>query len=342
VTPFRLALSIGDPAGIGPEIAGRVAQEVAAGRKAARLLLVGDRGALERDAPRSAAPFPVVADPDRWDDARDPVAVWEPGGPLARLPPHGVVSAEAGAASFRWVREGALLARAGRVDGLVTGPIHKGAWEAAGAGHPGHTEALREVDGARRVLMLMTGGRLRVALATVHVALGRVPGLLDAGRLEEDLVLLSRETARWFGPPEPRIAVAGLNPHAGEGGLFGTEDRDVVAPAVRAARARGVRAEGPFPADACIPAAWKGAFDVVLAMYHDQGLVAVKTVAPRRCVNVTLGLSFVRTSVDHGTAFDVAGRGVATPTSLIAAIDVATEMVLRGRTPSTGLVPPPT
>jgi 4-hydroxythreonine-4-phosphate dehydrogenase len=261
------------------------------------------------------------------------------------LPPPGRPDPRAGRSSYEWVVEGARLALAGRVAGLVTGPIHKGAWAAAGIPFPGHTEALREVAGVPRVQMLMAGGTLKVALATVHVALARVPSLLTKEGLLGSIRLLAGDLARRFGPARPRIAVAGLNPHAGEGGLFGREEIETIGPAVAAARAEGIDAEGPLPADACIPAAAGGRFDAVLAMFHDQGLVAVKTLAPRSAVNVTLGLPFPRTSVDHGTAFDRAGTGTATATSLRAAVRMAAEMAgraLAAETGSTGTVPGPT
>lgn len=321
-----LALTVGDVAGIGPEITLRL---LADPPPEARLLLLGCAEALAREAaqvPGVALP-PVVADP-----AGVPVggaALWAGAEPLAGLPPHGVVDEAAGRASHAWVLQAADLALAGRVDGIVTGPIHKEAWHAAGVRHPGHTEVLCERAGVPRVLMMLTGGRLRAALATTHVALRQVPDLLETARLTDDLVLLAAAVAAAFGPARPRIAVCGLNPHAGEGGLFGDEDARIIAPAVAAARARGVDADGPLPADACIPAAATGAYDAVFAMYHDQALPAVKALGQRGGINITLGLPFIRTSVDHGTAFDVAGRGVATDASLRAAVLAAAAMARR-------------
>jgi 4-hydroxythreonine-4-phosphate dehydrogenase len=187
--------------------------------------------------------------------------------------------------------------------------------------------------------MLLVGGRLRTALATIHVPLREVPGLLREQDLLADLRLLAREVGRDFGIGRPRLAVCGLNPHAGEGGLLGAEDAEVIGPAVVRAQAEGIDAEGPLPADGCIPQAAQGRYDAVLAMYHDQALPAVKTLAPRTAVNVTLGLPFVRTSVDHGTALDVAGRGVANDSSLRAAVALALACVAAR---STRAVPPPT
>jgi len=347
-----LALTIGDAAGIGPEIALRV---LAAPPPCARLLIIGDVAALERErlhVPGARLP-PTVAAAKDVPCAPGSVALWNKSAPLAVLPTPGEVVASSGRTCHAWVLQAADLALAGDVAGIVTGPIHKAAWHAAGVPHPGHTEALAERSGAERVLMMLLGGRLRVALATIHVPLRAVPDLLQTEQLAADLRLLARETARAFGPERPRLAVCGLNPHAGEEGLFGTEEAEIIQPAVALARAAGVDAYGPLPADGCIPAAVGGAFDAVLAMYHDQALPAVKSVAQRRGVNVTLGLPFVRTSVDHGTAFDVAGRGRATPTSLVAAIETAAAIVIRHRefdaarpadgcARSTRRVPPPT
>ena len=322
MTP-TLAVTLGDAAGIGPEI---VLRTLTRGASNARLLVIGSADALRRELPHvdGAHLPPVVADPAQLAEVPGGAGLWEPSAPLAALPAYGTIDAEAGRASHAWVLQAAELAGAGRVDGIVTGPIHKAAWNAAGIDSPGHTEALCEAAGAERVLMMLAGGRLRVALATIHVPLRTVADRLDRQRIAGDLVLLAREVARAFGPQQPRIAVCGLNPHAGEEGLFGSEDAEVIAPAVADARAAGVDAHGPLPADACIPAGAAGSYDAVFAMYHDQALPAVKTLAPRQSVNITLGLPFLRTSVDHGTAFDIAGRGRATDESLRAALGMAT------------------
>ncbi len=322
-TPL-LALTMGDAAGIGPEITLRLLARPPAG---VRLLVLGDAEALARELPHvpGAVLPPTVAEPEDVTSS----GLWSGAAPLAALPAYGQVDAASGEASHAWVLQAADLALAGRVAGIVTGPIHKEAWHAAGVPHPGHTEALCARAGAARVLMMLIGGRLRAALATIHVPLRSVPGLLQTEQLAEDLVLLSAEVARSFGPEQPRLAVCGLNPHAGEGGLFGSEDEAIIRPAVEAARARGVDAHGPLPADGCIPAAATGAYDAVFAMYHDQALPAVKSLGQREGVNVTLGLPFVRTSVDHGTAFDVAGRGRATEASLRAALTAATSIARR-------------
>ena len=326
-----LALTVGDPAGIGPEITLRLLRAPPPG---VQLLVVADEESLRRAAPlvEGAALPPTVSGPEELAATPTGVGVWREAVVPATAAAMGTIDAAAGAACHGWVLQAADLALAGRVDGLVTGPIHKASWHAAGIPSPGHTEALRDRAGVERVLMMLVGGSLRAALATIHVPLRTVPALLTETGLVEDLVLLSRETARAFGVARPRIAVCGLNPHAGEEGLFGSEDADIIAPAVARARTLGVDAHGPLPADACIPAGAEGSYDAVLAMYHDQALPAVKSIAPRQSVNVTLGLPFVRTSVDHGTAFDIAGRGIARESSLHAAIVLGAEMGTRLRT----------
>ena len=337
-----LSLSIGDPCGIGPEIAVRLASHPPPG---VALLLCGDARVLDRarvhvSAGASAArtpPIPLVSGPDDLRARGLTVGLDAESDAFGRasmpgdLPPMGRIDARAGAACHGWVRRGADLALSGAVAALVTGPIQKEAWGLAGVLEPGHTEALARWAGVERVVMLIAGGPLRVTLATIHVPLRSVPGHLTTAGILADLRIVAHDARTRLGLPSPRIGVCGVNPHAGEGGRFGDEDERIVRPAVAAARAEGIDASGPWPADACIPKAAAGAYDVIHALYHDQGLVAVKTIAPRRAVNVTLGLPYVRTSVDHGTAFDVAGSGVADPSSLETAVAVALEMAGRLR-----------
>ena len=329
-----IAVTAGDPLGIGPEI---TAKALARREGPAQWLVLGDARALERDG---AGALPRVDGPEGLRRLGAPAGLDRASDDYARavqpdaLPAHGKVEAWAGKASHAWVLRGADLAISGAVDALVTGPIHKEAWHAAGVPSPGHTEVLAERAHAPRVVMMLAGERLRVALSTIHVALARVPGLLTVQGIAADLEVVDRDLRLRFGIAAPRIAVCGLNPHAGEGGLFGREEIEVIAPAVAAARRGGIDATGPWPADACLPRAAGGAYDAVLAMYHDQGLPVVKALSPRAAVNVTLGLPFVRTSVDHGTAFDVAGRGVADPGSLLAAIALATRLAAPARHPT--------
>ena len=282
----RIGITTGDPAGIGPEVARRAAED------------------------------PTVL------EVCEPV-LYEPlvAGPL----PPGVVSAVAGRASYQGVTRATRDALAGRIDAVATAPISKLAWARAGLRWRGHTELLAELTGAGEVRMMFYAGRLSVVLATVHVPLAHVPALLTRERLETTIALAYAELPR-FGVPRPRLALAGLNPHAGEGGLLGNEEQEVFAPVVESCRARGIDVSDPIPADAVFRRAAAGEFDAVIACYHDQGLLPIKLMAFGRAVNVTLGLPIVRTSVDHGTAFDIAGKGVADPAAMIAAVRLAARL----------------
>lgn len=285
----RIGITLGDPGGIGPEVA------------------------------RKAAADPAVR------EVCEPV-LYEP--PPARFRT-GEVSAEAGRASWQAVTRAAGDALAGRIGGLATAPVSKQAWARAGLRWRGHTELLAELAGADEVRMMFHAERLSVVLATVHVPLARVPALLTRERLETTIALAHAELPR-FGAARPRLALAGLNPHAGEGGLIGVEEQEVFAPALESCRARGVDVSGPIPADSVFRRAAGGEFDAVIACYHDQGLVPMKLIAFGQAVNVTLGLPIVRTSVDHGTGFDIAGRGVADPSGMIAAVRLAARLSASG------------
>jgi 4-hydroxythreonine-4-phosphate dehydrogenase len=284
-----LALTVGDPSGIGPEIAVKAA----------------------RDPRVTAVCRPVVYGPHTTDE-------------LAEFPA-GQVDARSGRAAHDAIVRAVEDTIAGRVAGVVTAPLNKAALAAAGYPWPGHTELLAHLCGVRDVAMMFWSDPLRVVLATVHIPLAQVPRALTRDRLLTVLRLTSTSLPR-FGLPAPRIAVAGLNPHAGEGGLLGHEDLDVIAPAVAAAREQGIDARGPFPADTIFVRASRGEFDAVIACYHDQGLIPVKLLAFGQAVNVTIGLPIIRTSVDHGTAFDIARQDAADPSSMIAAVLLAARL----------------
>jgi 4-hydroxythreonine-4-phosphate dehydrogenase len=238
----------------------------------------------------------------------------------------GVLSAAAGRAAYDAIVRAVADARSGVVDAIATAPINKAAFALAGLAWPGHTELLASLTGASRVAMMFHADVLRVVLATVHIALRDVPAALTRARLEDTIELTAAEMPR-FGFERPRIGVAALNPHAGEHGLMGKEDDDVLRPAIDACRDRGVDVSGPWPADTLfVRAAHRGEFDVVIANYHDQGLIPIKLAAFGKAVNVTLGLPIVRTSADHGTAFDIAGRGIADPASLVEAVRLAARL----------------
>ena len=237
----------------------------------------------------------------------------------------GALSEDAGRAAYDTIVRAVDDVRRGHADALATAPVNKEAFRLAGLPWHGHTDLLAHLTGVSHVAMMFHSDKLRVVLATIHIPLADVPRALTRESLESTIALTARELPR-FGYPSPRVAVAGLNPHAGEHGLFGREEQDVIAPAIAACRAGGVDVCGPFPADTLFVRAARGEFDIVVACYHDQGLIPVKLLAFGQAVNVTLGLPIVRTSVDHGTAFDIAGRGVADPESMIAAVLLAARL----------------
>ena len=232
-------------------------------------------------------------------------------------------------AMIRYIEEGIDLAREKKIEALVTGPVPKSAFQAAGGRHSGHTEFLADRSGGGPVAMMFVGGPLRVALATIHLPLAEAIRVLSRERIRSTLRLIDRDVGRLFGIPRPRIAVTGVNPHAGEDGLLGREEIEMIRPAIEEAVREGVNAFGPYPADALFPRARSGEFDCILAMYHDQGLAPFKTLYFSEGVNVTLGLPFIRTSPDHGTATDIAGKGLADPTSMRNAVLLASEMAAR-------------
>jgi 4-hydroxythreonine-4-phosphate dehydrogenase len=238
------------------------------------------------------------------------------------------VDAASGRAAYDAIAAATTAVRDGQADALVTAPIHKGALAAAGFAWRGHTDLLAHLCNVDQVAMMFWSDRLSVVLATVHLALRDVADAITTARLV-DIIRLTARSLPEFGVPSPRIGVAGLNPHAGEQRLMGTEDADVIRPAVEEAAAHGCRVTGPWPADTLFVRAVRGEFDVVIAQYHDQGLVPVKLLAFGRAVNVTLGLPIIRTSVDHGTAFDIARQGVADEGSLVEAILLAARLAAR-------------
>jgi 4-hydroxythreonine-4-phosphate dehydrogenase len=315
-----LLVTMGDAAGIGPEIVARAFRN----GELADAVVVGSVDVLRRaGSPMTArieAPADLAAVPPGCLPVIEPAGL--PAG-LAALP-WGEVSAAAGAAAARCIEAAVALVQRGEGAAIVTAPVHKEALAAAGLPWPGHTEMLQALATPAGgtpppVRMMLTNPELRVVLVTIHVALRRALELLDFEAVLSTLRIAHAAAAAW-GQPAPRIAVAGLNPHAGEGGLFGDEEIRFIGPAVQAARAEGIDAQGPFPPDTVFMRARRGAFDLVVAMTHDHGLIPVKYLGVEDGVNVTLGLPFVRTSPDHGTAFDIAGQGRADAASLVAAL----------------------
>jgi 4-hydroxythreonine-4-phosphate dehydrogenase len=258
---------------------------------------------------------------------------------LAQLP-WGQVDARCGAAAARCIEAAVRCVQAGHASAIVTAPLHKEALAAGGVDFPGHTEMLQALAGAPAVRMMLANGELRVVLVTIHLALRHAIEAISLDSVLQTLLIAHRAAAQW-GMPQPRIAVAGLNPHAGEGGLFGDEEQRFIAPAVAAAKAQGLSVSGPYAPDTVFMRARKGEFDIVVAMTHDHGLIPVKYLGVEEGVNVTLGLPFVRTSPDHGTAFDIAGQGLADPSSLMAALAWARRAVAGVTPPGAPLVSGP-
>jgi 4-hydroxythreonine-4-phosphate dehydrogenase len=322
-----IGITMGDPVGIGPEIVVKVLSDPLL-RRQAKFILFGmneqlvyaadlaevepywmrhQHEKLSRDYPRQV----VVADYDDYE-----VAAW--------IHTPNKVSGEA---SIRFCLDAVQAARDGIIDAVVTAPISKSSWKLAGAPWPGHTELFADLCKSQRKVMMFVAGPLKMALATIHVGLFEVRHKFTIGCVFEPIDLLNTALKEFFGVSKPRIGVAGLNPHAGEDGQFGDEEQRIIGPAILLAKEAGIQCTGPIPADTMFLRAVRGEFDGVVAMYHDQGLIPVKLLAFNTAVNVTLGLPIIRTSPAHGTAFDIAGKGIADPSSFRSAVQVAIEMV---------------
>ena len=323
----RIAVTMGDPGGIGPEIAvlAHLAPELFS---VCRPLVYGDAGILLRAASVLGKTIEVApgGEPGPGRIAVHPLSALDPNDV-----PFGKMSKPGSRAMADYIREAAGDALAGKTDAVVTCPITKEGLKTAGVPFPGHTEFLAHLCGGAEVTMMLAGDRLRVALATIHVSLRKALELLSPPVIERTIRITHGFFRKYMGMDAPRIAVAGVNPHAGEGGLFGDEEETMVAPAVAACRKEKIDASGPYPPDTVFYRAYRGEFDVVVAMTHDHGLIPLKLVHFEDGVNVTMGLPVIRTSVDHGTAYDIAGKGVASPRSLLAAIRMAAGMAAARR-----------
>jgi len=324
-----LILTMGDPTGIGPDL---ILQALLAGELepfAGRLLVAGDSGVLLRAA--ASLGMEARFEPDGEDGGRLCLAGRSlPVRVLSRLDADGLVpgrpDAACGVAMAAYIEWAVAACRAGEAAGMVTCPISKAALRAGGLPYPGHTELLAERCGVGKVVMMLAGERLKVCLVTTHLAYREVPGRLSREEILATLRITDEALRRQFGLDRPRLAVAALNPHAGEQGLFGDEEQRLIAPAVADARRAGIEACGPFAPDTLFHFAARGDWDAVICMYHDQGLIPLKLLHFEDAVNVTLGLPIVRTSVDHGTAYDLVGTGRASTASLLAAIRMAVQM----------------
>lgn len=322
-----VAVTMGDPAGVGPEV---VARALARSEvwECCRPLIVGDADVMRKAIALVVVPLAIhaIADPagarfdsgapDVLDLANVDLAAFEPG----------QVSAAAGQAAVEYIERAVKLVQSGQANAIATGPINKAALQAAGIPHIGHTELLAALTGETRVTTMLATTGLRVVHVTRHVPLKDMAAYITQENVLET-IRLTDEGLRRMGFSRPRLAVAALNPHGGDGGLLGREEIEAIAPAVEAARVEGIEAVGPIPADSVFFRAIRGEFDVVVAMYHDQGHIPIKTHGFERSVTVTLGLPFVRTSVDHGTAFDIAWQGKASEESMVEAIRLAAQLV---------------
>jgi 4-hydroxythreonine-4-phosphate dehydrogenase len=316
-----IAVTMGDPAGVGPELCLRILSDPVLAEVCVPVVF-GDPGVLLKaaNATRLLSPS-VVMTLDTWRRKAHAVepAVVDCGAIRPGAFEPGRVNAECGRASVAYIEAAVASAMAGTVSGVVTAPIHKEALHLAGSPYPGHTEMLAALTGAAKVCMMMASDEMIVSLATIHIGLAQVKNELSIRRIVE-VVELTGEALRRLGKASPRIAVCGLNPHGGENGLFGPEEEEIIAPAVREAQRRGWCAEGPLVPDTAFVPGKRAVVDAYIAMHHDQGLIPFKMLAFETGVNVTLGLPIIRTSVDHGTAFDIAWQGKASASSMLHAI----------------------
>jgi len=324
---------MGDPAGIGPEVIAKAVVDRRL-RTLCQPIVIGSLPVMEQTI--RSLKLKLKA----WNvNSHNPppkhegtIAVLDPlETPLGKFTP-GIAAAKTGAASIAFIKKGVELAQLGCIDGIVTAPINKEAINLAGCRYPGHTELLADLTQAKDSGMMIVGGPLRIMFVTTHVAIKKLPALLTHVKIEKSIRLAHLALTQLFGIKKPRIGVAALNPHAGEHGLFGDEEARVILPAARAAQKQGILASDPLPADTLFGKAATGQYDGIVALYHDQGLIPLKLVAFGTCVNLTVGLPIIRTSVDHGTAFDIVGKGVADPGSLLEAVKLAAR-ITQIRTP---------
>lgn len=322
-----LAITMGDAAGIGPEITAKTMLLHPELRERATVIVIGDADALRGGASNAGLDpdvVRVIAEPAEATNNPNTIEVLQTGPSLKHVP-LGEIHPDAGDGSYRYVVEACTLAKAGEIDGIVTAPLNKAAMHAGGHMYPGHTELLAEQFGVENFSLVLSAGDLYLFHLTTHVSLRQAIADLTRERTDNVIELVAA-FSRAMGKPDEAIAVTGLNPHAGENRLFGDEDADILQPAVEAARERGLNVHGPLPADAVIPQAVKGKWNMLVVCYHDQGHAPFKAVYGDDGVNITVGLPVVRVSVDHGTAFDIAGQGIAREASLVLAAERAAQL----------------
>lgn len=322
-----IGITMGDPAGIGPEIIVKTLLESEI-QKICRPVVIGDARVIEN----ILAACNLSGEVKKIDNISGPppgknsVEIIDLNNIVVSGLKPGLPSKVCGSAAVEYIKKAGELALSKKIDAITTAPINKEVINAAGYKYPGHTEMLAELSGTKDFGLMMVGGGLKVILVTTHMALKDVPGHIKKGSVLRT-IRLAHKAMGYFDNHVPRIAVAALNPHAGEGRLFGTEEWDEIMPAILESRGEGMDVSDPLPADTLFYKTKEGYYDIVVAMYHDQGLIPIKLLAFGKAVNVTIGLPFIRTSVDHGTAYDIAGKNCADPGSLIEAIKMAVEMV---------------
>ncbi len=322
-----IGITMGDPVGIGPEIIVKALSQQDK-KSAYAPVVIGDRALLEREINKLQVPLSLtqIESPEDISSSVRTIHVL----PTSRLHPDDAVYAQptkkTGQAMASYIIQAVKLAQEHKIDAIVTAPINKKSLQDSGHDYPGHTEMLARLTDTQDVVMMLVGTKLRVVLITIHCAISRVPKLLSVEKINKTITITHKSLKTFFAISSPRIAVAGLNPHAGEGGVFGNEEQDIIVPAIQKLQREGIDATGPYPPDTLFYYAARGRFDAVVCMYHDQGLIPLKLLHFEDGVNVTLGLPLIRTSVDHGTAYDIAGKASANPASLLSAIDMAVQM----------------
>ncbi len=316
---------MGDPGGVGPEIIAK-AFGTPGIRKSCIPIVIGDTLIMGKALRllRSSRKLREITSPDEAENSGRLMHLINVNTMILRLPQK-KPTAEGGEACVRYIRKAVELAMHKQVDGIVTAPISKEALKMAGFAWPGHTEMLAEISRTKQYAMMLVGGPLRVILVTIHTALKNVPELITRQRILR-VIRLAKKACDMLKIRTPKIAVAGLNPHAGEAGIFGEEEITQIVPAIRQANREGIPVSGPYPPDTIFHKAYQGEIDIVVCMYHDQGLIPLKMIAFDKGVNVTIGLPFIRTSPDHGTAYDIAWKGTANPSSMIEAIKLAVRL----------------
>jgi 4-hydroxythreonine-4-phosphate dehydrogenase len=322
----KLLITMGDPGGVGPEIIAQALSAPGIG-KTCIPIVIGDTLIMAKALRllRNPRKLREITLPDEAEKSGRLIHIINVNSIIPQSLPQKKPTAEGGEACVRYVRKAVELAMHKQVDGMVTAPISKEALKMAGFAWPGHTEMLVEFSRTKQYAMMLVGGPLRIILVTIHTALKNVPGMITAKKILR-VIRLAKKACDMLNIRNPKIAVAGLNPHAGEAGIFGEEEITQIVPAIRQANREGIPVSGPYPPDTIFHKAYQGEIDIVVCMYHDQGLIPLKMIAFDKGVNVTVGIPFVRTSPDHGTAYDIAWKGTANPSSMIEAIKLAVRL----------------